>query len=165
MNQQIEILTELLREELQLYGAMMAELEKQQDSVVTRQVEAVLCTVDELNHLSAEVATIRRKREQSRAELAGSLSQPRDIPLTELLPALPEQHQILIQSLIQENNTVLRRLSKRAGQNHLLLSRSIKMMENFINVLLPGQSTTVYGGDGLTQKKGSAPRPTLEVVG
>ena len=54
MNQQIEILTELLREELQLYGAMMAELEKQQDSVVTRQVEAVLSTVDELNHLSTE---------------------------------------------------------------------------------------------------------------
>ncbi len=165
MNPLIEKITDLLRKELQLYGAMMAELEKQQDSVVTRQVEALLMTVDDLNHLAAEAVTLRRSRDEARSQLATELRHPSDIPLTELLPALPESSQIQIQALIQENNNVLRRASRRTVQNHMLLSRSIELMEEFISTLLPGQTTKVYGGDGRTYKNNTANRSTLEVVG
>jgi predicted DNA-binding transcriptional regulator YafY len=39
----------------------------------------------------------------------------------------------LVKALVNENNQLLGRVRQRAQQNHLLLSRSVEMMQRFIN--------------------------------
>ncbi len=43
-----------------------------------------------------------------------------------------------MQALVQENNELLVRVQQRARQNHLLLLRSLELMQKLINSLFPG---------------------------
>ena len=46
---------------------------------------------------------------------------------------MPEAYRPLVSALVEENNQLLARVRQRARQNHILLSRSLELMEKFIN--------------------------------
>jgi len=61
-----------------------------------------------------------------------------DITFASLVPQLPPDYRPLVGALVEENNHLLVRVQQRARQNHLLLSRSLEMMQSFLNTLMPG---------------------------
>ena len=65
-----------------------------------------------------------------------------------MCPRLPSDYQPLVMALVQENNELLVRVQQRSRQNHVLLSRSVEMMQRLINTLCPGGNGPVYSPDG-----------------
>jgi flagellar biosynthesis/type III secretory pathway chaperone len=88
--------------------------------------------------------------------LAQVLNQTEDGAFETLLPLLPETHRFAVSTLVRENNDLLTRVQQRARQNHLLLSRSLELMQRFLGALMPGGQPTIYNGEGNVQ---TAPPP------
>ena len=70
-----------------------------------------------------------------------------------------------MKALVDENNELLVRVQQRARQNHLLLSRSVELMQGLLNSLLPGRETRVYNGQGGMDTHSAPPRLLYEAVG
>ena len=158
-------LIESLRDELREYGEMLALLDKQQGQVVTRVPDEVLQIASEIGRHSVVLQTAREKREAARRDLARQLSIGEDVSLSELLPLVPADYRPLLQALVEENNELLFRIQQRARQNHLLLSRSVELMQNCISSLFPGTRPKVYGGNGGLAQGVTAGRLLYEAVG
>lgn len=124
---------ESLREELRQYGELLALLELQQTQVVRRLADELLETVSAVNAQGDAIQVARREREQRQRELARSCLLPDDARIADLLGAIPEVCRPLVSALVDENNQLLGRVRQRARQNHLLLSRSVELMQQFIN--------------------------------
>jgi hypothetical protein len=165
MNENIESLVQALREELQEYGEMLALLEHQQECVISRAVDDVMSTVSDIRNQGLAIETARKRREECRLHLALSLNQPADMPLFGLIPLAPHEYRPLLQALLQENNSLLTRIQQRARQNHLLLSRSIEMLQNFVNCLIPSMKPTVYNDSGSMYAAPTPMRSLYEAVG
>ena len=147
MNKLIDELIEALRNELEEYGELLALLDEQQEQIFSRQAEGLLETVGRINTQAAVLGRIRAERETVQRALAEAVGLGEGT-LLNLLPLLPEVYRPLVQALVRENNQLLIRVQQRARQNHLLLSRSVELMQRFLQSLTPGSTTTVYGGDG-----------------
>jgi flagellar biosynthesis/type III secretory pathway chaperone len=81
-----------------------------------------------------------------------------------LFPQLPDSHRPLVQSLVEENNSLLTIVQQRARQNHLLLSRSVEVMQQFLGVLMPACGAPVYDERG--ERQAALPTTSLyEAVG
>ena len=53
----------------------------------------------------------------------------------DLIPLLPADYRPLLQALVEENNELLVRVRQRARQNHLMLRRSVELMQELLNTL------------------------------
>jgi hypothetical protein len=124
---------ESLREELKQYGELLALLELQQAQVVHRLADELLETVSAVNAQGEAIQVARREREQRQRELARSLQLPDDARVAVLIAVMPEVCRPLVTALVDENNQLLGRVRQRARQNHVLLSRSVELMQQFIN--------------------------------
>jgi flagellar biosynthesis/type III secretory pathway chaperone len=164
MNELLTILVDSLREELKQYGEMLALLDLQQEQVVMRLPGELIQTVAAINAQGEVILAARREREQRQRDMARTLRLPEDSPLAAVIPLLPPDYQPLIQALVQENNHLLVRVQQRARQNHLLLSRSVEMMQQFINSFCPA-GTPVYSGSGSVIASAGAPRAIYDAVG
>ena len=133
MTEHLQNFIESLREELRHYGELLALLETEQDQVMRRQADALLATVHAINAQGDAIQVARRERAQRQRELAQSLDQTADARIATLLPLLAQAHRPLIKALVDESNQLLVRVRQRARQNHILLSRSLELMEQFIN--------------------------------
>jgi flagellar biosynthesis/type III secretory pathway chaperone len=165
MTAALQRLIQALREELQQYGEMLALLDHQQECVVTRAADDMLQTVSAIQSQSATIQAARQEREQRRRELARVLHQLDEAPFSILIPLLPEDYRPLVQALVQENNELLLRIQQRARQNHLLLSRSVELMQRFMSTLLPALRPTVYNEAGTILAASLPARPFYEAVG
>jgi flagellar biosynthesis/type III secretory pathway chaperone len=164
MREHLEALVAALRAELTQYGELLALLDQQQEQVMAREADETLRLAAAINHQSGLVREAREHREQCRRQLARALGLPGDPTLTGLLPHLPEEYQLLIQALVDENNRLLVRVQQRARQNHLLLARTVELMRKFIESLFPTGSTPVYDQSG--RVGAGLPGPSLyEAVG
>jgi flagellar biosynthesis/type III secretory pathway chaperone len=141
-------LIDALREELQSYGSLLALLDQQQESVFSRAAEALHISVGAIHEQAGVLHAARLLRDTCRQEVALALQLPGDAPFGLLIPLVPMDYQPLLQALVQENNELLVRVQQRARQNHLLLSRSVDLMQQFIGSLLPGRETFTYTGVG-----------------
>jgi hypothetical protein len=150
-------LLEALREELKEYGEMLVRLEHQQEQVMARNGNEVLGSVDTVNQQASVIQQARQKRELAQAILAEKCGLPGKATFEELAGKLPELFCFPITSLVKENNELLRRVQKRARQNHLLLVRSVELMQGLITNLLPGAAPKTY--TGAAQLQGS-PMPS-----
>ena len=158
-------LIEKLRHELHQYGEMLALLEQQQESVIARAAEAVLTSVVAINEQMGRIQSARQQRADCQNDVARLLRQPEDPTFASLLPLLPEKFRVAVESLVRENNELLTRIQQRARQNHLLLSRSLQMMQQFMNALIPATAPTTYNGEG-TLKSANKPTQILyEAIG
>jgi flagellar biosynthesis/type III secretory pathway chaperone len=165
MTQHLERLIQLLREELQQYGEMLALLDQQQEFVITRAADEVLQTVAAIQAQSRTIEQAREHREECRRELSRLLNQPEDLEFKSLLPLLPHSYRPLLEALVQENNELLTRVRQRARQNHLLLSRTVSLMQRFMSTLMPSLNPTVYNGAGNVLAAALPPRSLYEAVG
>lgn len=148
MTDKLDKLVNMLREELQQYGEMLALLEQQQDLVLDRAADGLMKTVAAINEQTAIIQHARNQRNAARHDLALSLSLPAETAFAELLPQMPHEYQLLVQALMDENNTAIRHIHQRARQNHLLLARSVSLMQAFINSLISVTRSETYNDKG-----------------
>jgi flagellar biosynthesis/type III secretory pathway chaperone len=154
-----------LKAELQQYGEILALLEQQQESVVTRSAEDVMQSVADINHQMARVQEARQKREACQNTIAKSLHQQEDPTFITLLPHLPEKFRSAVGTLVRDNNELLHRVHRRARQNHLLLARSLEMMQQFLTALAPATPPMTYNESGRLHGQGATPQNLYEAVG
>jgi len=165
MIKSIKLLIDALREELQNYGEMLALLDRQQEYLIARAASEVFQSISLIKAQGGAIAQARVRREDCRRAVAEDVSQPREASFGELIPLLPADYQPLLQALVEENNELLVRVRRRARQNHLMLRRSVELMQELLHTLLPSRQGSVYDGTGTRQINPSAPRQFYEAVG
>lgn len=148
----IEQLIGALREEMQQYGEMLALLDQQQEQVKARRAEDVFRSVNVIETQAAILQNIRAHREQCRLCVAKDAASAETASFAELIPLLPADYRPLVKALVDENNHLLVRVRQRAHQNHLLLRRSVELMEGLIGTLFSSLQTSVYNGAGGIEK-------------
>lgn len=164
MNEFLQNFVESLREELKHYGELLALLEVQQTQVVRRLTDELLVTVSAVNAQGAAIQVARREREQRQREFARSLGLPDDARIADLMAAMPEACRPLVWALVDENNQLLGRVRQRARQNHVLLSRSVELMQQFINSFC-SVAVPTYNETGTVMTSAAPSRPIYEAVG
>jgi flagellar biosynthesis/type III secretory pathway chaperone len=158
-------LVEALRHELREYGELLALLEQQQEHVMVRAADDVLHSVAAIGDQAAKIQEARRLREDCQKDVARELQTPDEPSFAALMPRLPEPHRFAVAELVRENNDLLTRVQERARQNHLLMSRSLELMQRFITSLIPAIQPTVYTGSGDLHANPAPPPPLYEAVG
>lgn len=133
MNELLHNFIESLREELKQFGELLALLDLQQEQVVRRQADDLLATVSAINTQGEAIQAARRERAQRQRELAQVHALSAEARMSDLLPLLPASYRSLVMALVDENNHLLRRVQQRARQNHILLSRAVELMGQFLN--------------------------------
>jgi flagellar biosynthesis/type III secretory pathway chaperone len=144
----LEPLIAALRDELQHYGEMLALLDRQQEQVKARSSEEIFQSISLIQAQAAAILAARQHREQCRGAAALACRQPENAPFTDLIPLLPPDYRPLLRALVDENNQLLGRVRQRARQNHVLLRRSVELMQDLLRTLFPARQASVYNGDG-----------------
>jgi hypothetical protein len=165
MIDKLEHLIGALREELQQCGEMLARLDFHQDLVMRRQTDTLLESVADVQSQGTIIQETRRQREARQRELARALGLSDHATFAEMVPRLPEEYRPLVQALVQENNELLVRIQQRSRQNHLLLARTVEMMQRFISTLFPGNASPVYNQTGGVFAPATTARSLYEAVG
>jgi flagellar biosynthesis/type III secretory pathway chaperone len=148
----IEQLVSALRNEMQQYGEMLALLDHQQEQVKARCSEEIFRSISAIEAQSLVIQNVRAEREQLRQTVARTTSSAESVTFTDLIPLLPSDYRPLVKALVDENNHLLVRVRQRAHQNHLLLRRSVELMESLMNTLFSSLQTSVYNGAGGLEK-------------
>jgi flagellar biosynthesis/type III secretory pathway chaperone len=165
MTEAIGKIIDALREELTHYGEMLALLDQQQESAINRATDQMFTATSAIERQAALMEATRRNREQRQRALAVKLCVTETSTFVELIALLPPEYRPLMQSLVDENNSLLLRVQQRARQNHLVLSRSVELMQRFLGTLLPARETQVYNEHGNRQLHNPPPPPLYESVG
>jgi flagellar biosynthesis/type III secretory pathway chaperone len=155
----IQKLISALREELKNYGEMLALLDRQQSFIMTRAAHEVFQSISGIKAQSEAIQSARALREECQRAAAEKAAQTPEISFAELITNLPSEYRPLLKALVDENNQLLVRVRQRARQNHLLLHRSVELMQGVLNTLFPARPSAVYTGRGdLAAGLGSARR-------
>lgn len=165
MTDSTEQLISALREELQQYGEMLALLNRQQQQLVERTPDEISQSVRLIQAQGQAIQKARSHRESCRQRVAVAFAQPESVTFADLIPTLPAELRPLIKALVDENNELLVRVQQRARQNHLLLSRSVELMQGLLNTLMQSRETLVYDNHGGVQAPVAAGRALYEGVG
>jgi flagellar biosynthesis/type III secretory pathway chaperone len=165
MIQTIKLLIDALRDELQNYGEMLALLDRQQEFLIARDASEVFQSISLITAQGAAIQQSRDRREEGRRAVAQALGQAPEDSFADLIPLLPADYQPLLRALVDENNELLMRVRRRARQNHLMLRRSVELMQELLNTLLPSPQGSVYDGTGSRPASHVSPRRLYEAVG
>ena len=160
MNAELDRLIETLREELTQYGELLALLEQQQDLIVSRSAEGLLENLGAINAQIPIVAGARKKRDQLRKELSIALGQSATNSFRQLMSHVPNDYRPLLEALVEEINDLLFRSQQRLRQNHMLLRRSLDLMQQMIFSLFPSSGGQTYTQSGLV-KAPTVPQSSL----
>ncbi|MCZ7637250.1 MAG: flagellar export chaperone FlgN [Verrucomicrobia bacterium] len=158
MNDTLPRLIESLREELKQYGHLLLLLDEQQEGIIRRQNESLLDATAAIQEQGAAIQAARREREAIQRELAAALPAATD-PSLRALTLLPPDYRPLLEALVQENHQLLRRVRQRAHQNHLLLRRSLELLDQFLQTLAPTGPAVYDGAGGLPGRRLPRCRP------
>jgi flagellar biosynthesis/type III secretory pathway chaperone len=165
MTEALEKLITALREELQHYGEMLALLDQQQESAINRLADEMFVATSAIQSHAGVIQAARRDREQCQKTVARELCVAETSTFVEMIPLLPADYRPLLRSLVDENNALLQRVQQRAKQNHLVLSRSVDLMQRFLGMLFPARETQVYNEHGSRQLHVLPSPPLYEAVG
>ncbi|HTI72311.1 MAG TPA: flagellar protein FlgN [Candidatus Limnocylindria bacterium] len=165
MKEYIEQLVEALRQELQQYGEMLARLDLQQELVVRRASDQLLDSVSQIEFQGVAIQDARRNREYCRRALAQAVGLAGEATFAEIIPRLPVDYRPLVGALVEENNALIHRVQQRSRQNHMLLTRTMELMQRLLGSLFPSTGTTTYSGSGTMLGATLAPRALYEAVG
>jgi hypothetical protein len=165
MTERIQSLINAMRDELKEYGEMLALLDRQQQSVIERHADEVFQSVGFIRRQADTITETRARREECFRATALDLAQPTEASFAVLIPLMPAPYRPLVKALMDENNELLVRVQQRARQNHLLLSRSLELMQGLLDTLLPSRETRVYNGRGSMQVHETVPRSFYQGVG
>lgn len=146
MLESLKKLIEALRDELQNYGEMLVLLDRQQEYLMTRAANEVSQSISLVQTQGSAIQAARQHREDCRRQVAAEAGQSDQTSFAELIPLLPADYQPLLKALVDENNELLFRVRRRARQNHLMLKRSVELMQQVLNSLSPSNQPGL--GDG-----------------
>ena len=161
----VEVLVGALREELQEYGEMLALLDRQQEQVKARSASEIFQSISQIQAQAWAIQSARQHREKCRSLAAVARGQPENAPFSELIPQLPPDYQPLVRALVEENNHLLGRVRQRARQNHVLLRRSVELMQELMRTLFPARQSSVYTGNGQKRTPLLVGQPLYNAVG
>lgn len=165
MIEALEPLIQTLREELQHYGEMLALLDQQQESAIHRMADEMLACTGAIQNQAAVIQEARKAREKFQRNLACELCILETSTFIEIIPLLPADYRPLVQTLVEENNMLLTRVQQRARQNHLVLSRSVELMQQFMGLLFPACESRVYDERGGRLTHALPAPPLYDAVG
>lgn len=165
MKELLHKLVDSLREELKEYGEMLALLDQQQEMVMRRQTQDLIQCVQTINAQVENITAARLEREQRQRNLARLSGLAEDAPFATLVPRLPGEYRPLIQALVQENNELLKRIQRRARQNHLLLSRIVELMQRLFDPFFPNSRPATYDVTGVLAGAGLPKHSLYEAIG
>ena len=126
-------------------------------NIVPRLIDALR---HELHQYGEMLALLDRQQ-----EIGQALRKPEAAAFADLMPLLPEKFRPAVEALVRENNELLVRVQQRARQNHLLLSRSVELMQRFMHALIPASQPTTYNGAGSVDGGLPQTQPLYEAVG
>ena len=159
-------LVDSLREELKEYGEMLILLDQQQELVMRRQTQDLLECVQAINAQVENITAARLEREQRQRNVARLFGLAEDTSFAVLVPQLPGEYRPLVQALVEENNALLKRIQRRARQNHLLLSRIVELMQRLFDPFFPDRQPATYNDSGAMAAAAAMPQHSLyEAVG
>ncbi|EIQ00342.1 FlgN protein [Opitutaceae bacterium TAV1] len=158
-----EELLAALREELAGYGGVLALFDEQQTHLWNRDAARVAATAVAIDEMMQTVSRQRSVREAWVAGFARARHRPATSTLLDLLPLFPEDTQILLRALVTEISRLLRRVRRRARQNHQLLTRVCQLHHELLALVRPdSRADSTYSADGrLPAPAGS----TLRIAG
>ena len=165
MKESLERLVTALREELQQYGEMLALLDSQQQLITSRSTEELLNNVAAVNAQTSVIQLARRTRGDRQQDVARALGLDDRATFADLTRALPEPYSVLVSALVGDNNRCLHRVRQRVAQNHLLLTRSVDLIQRLIATLLAVTQKTVYQADGTVAPAIVAERRLCDAMG
>jgi len=165
MTELLNSLIEALREELRQYGEMLARLDAQQDCITRRASDELLLTVGALQEQALILRQTRKAREESQRLLAEAVQAPANIGLRQLAESVSGPRRPLVHALVDENNQLLVRVQQRARQNHLLLRRSMDLMQDLIQTFCPSGYGTLYDPAGRSHKSSLPAAPLYDAAG
>ena len=113
MNRPLQQLIDALREELQQCGEMLAQLDEPARLISTNPSGPAASGQVQADALLAA----REAREFSQQQLAWAAQKPQAASISELIPTLPQDHQPLVDALVEENEDLWRRLYERLRQD------------------------------------------------
>ena len=131
----IERVKEALCGELAEYGEMLALLEEERDSVATGCVRDVVRSAEALDQQQLVIRSVRHERAMCQSKLAGALGRPADASFNDLIPLLPQPHQLPVTTLVREINDILGRVQNSFRQNHSLLNQSLDKLQSLIQMM------------------------------
>ena len=150
MNEYVNTLIAALREELTQYGEVLALMQEQQQFIINRAANELLMNLNDVNEQMGKVSAARDQREACRRALVASLGGTEETTFRQMTGLLPTEVQPLLNALVEEINQLLQRIQKWLRQNHLLLKRSLDLMDHIMRSMFPSSSGTAgtYGRGG-----------------
>jgi flagellar biosynthesis/type III secretory pathway chaperone len=139
MTKSVKYLIEALRSELENYGEMLALLDRQQEFLIARAASELFQSINSIKTQGVAISQARSHREACRRTVADEYRLPEQAGFPALIPLLPPDYQPLLKALVHENNELLKRVRQRARQNHLMLRRSVALMQELLDSLLPSR--------------------------
>ncbi len=164
-NDDINRLIESLREEMTQYGELLALMQEQQELIINRQPQELLTNLNEVNVQMEKIAEARQAREQARATLTTQLNATQETTFKQMTSQLPADYQPLLEALVDEVNALLQNVHKWLRQNHLLLKRSLDLMQGILQNVYPDQaSPKTYGRQGVVSPVNPPPSTLYEGI-
>ena len=164
-NDDINRLIESLREEMTQYGELLALMQEQQELIINRQPQELLANLNEVNGQMEKIAEARQAREQARAALTAQLDATQETTFKQMTSQLPAEYQPLLEALVDEVNALLQNVHKWLRQNHLLLKRSLDLMQGILQNVYPDQaSPKTYGRQGVVSPVNPPPSTLYEGI-
>lgn len=157
MIESLNKLIEALRDELKNYGEMLALLDRQQEYLIIRAANEVTQSIAQARAQGNIIEQARNHREECFRLVAEKVGRPNTTAFVELIPLLPADYQPLVKALTDENNELLFRVRLRARQNHLILKRSVHLMNQVMTTLGPAISASLEAVAANRGANGDAP--------
>ena len=160
MNEELNNLITALREELTQYGEVLALMQEQQELIINRSANDLLLNLNAVNEQMERVAAARQQREIYSQKLVASLGGKDETTFREMTKMLPIEVQPLLDALVQEINQLLQNIQKWLRQNHMLLQRSLDLMQTIMKSMFPSYSAVAgaYGRSGQVSPVSPPPR-------
>lgn len=143
-----EALVEALREEMQEYGALLNLFDEQQTAILQRLPDVVLTVDGSIHAQLRETRSRRSRREGLVRDTASAMGHAPESSLKTLIECFPENVRPLLKALIEEVNRLITKVKRRAGQNQMLLARSIEVSQEILRRLNPENLTQRYTQNG-----------------
>ena len=164
-NDDINQLIESLREEMTQYGELLALMQEQQELIINRQPQELLTNLNQVNGQMEKIAMARQARELARVALATQLGATQETTFKQMTSQLPEEYQPLLEALVNEINALLQKVQKWLRQNHLLLKRSLDLMQDILQNVFPSKaSPKTYGRQGAVSPVNPPPSTLYEGI-
>ena len=146
MTRPLQQLIDALRQELQQHGELLARLDEMPPVALHSPSpdagRPVVSAAESL--LSAQ-----RERERLQLQVAWAAEQPEACSFEELIPVLPQDYRPLVSALVEENESLRRRVGERLREDLCWLDRACELSNRTLGAIAFPQTETA-GSDNLS---------------